>query len=170
MANTYLYIDDTELTVIEGIANGLKKSGIINVIAENPKPWQEQVSSIIDRIDHFDGILLDWRLTEEVRRSASDQDVSIKYSAEALAQEIRFLYSDKEKNIVVKDIPIVLCSGNEGFLGYYLKDETGHDLFDEVYEKMGFTQNHDCIVNQFNMGGVCFGMESRRCYGGENLL
>lgn len=150
MVNTYLYIDDTELTVIEGISNGLKRSRVIDVIPENPKPWQDQVSSIVERIDKFDGILLDWRLTEELRRSDSNQEFSIKYSAEALAQEIRFLFSDKEKKILGKDIPIVLCSGNEGFLEYYLKDETGHDLFDEVYEKIGFTENHDCIVYQLN--------------------
>lgn len=143
MPNRFLYIDDAVPDIRNATASGLSRSGILNVTAEEPLPWDLRESRIVDGIEHIDGIILDWRLTEETNRAISG---AVKYSAEALAQHLRFLATDK----AVKDIPIVLCSANTGFREYYRRDSTGHDLFDEVFEKNDFSVHHDTVVKQLN--------------------
>ena len=147
MANNFLYIDDAPKDRREGSAIGLREPGVLEITPKEPLSWNDQINQIVKSVDTFDGIILDWRLTEELQRlSPESEDNSIKYSAEALAQHLRFLATEKE--VLKKDIPIVLCSMNHGFKNHYKRDSTGHDLFDEVYEKMEFTENHSSVVNE----------------------
>lgn len=141
MLNKFLYLDDAGPNIRDATANGLSRTGILDVIAEEPMTWDSRESLILNNIQNIDGIILDWRLTEETDRAKSG---AVKYSAEALAQHLRFLATDK----AIKDLPIVLCSANDGFKEYYRKDSTGHDLFDEVFEKKDFSSNHDLVVMQ----------------------
>lgn len=148
MANNFLYIDDTPKDRREGSAIGLQEPEILEITPLEPKNWNVQISEIIEGVDNFDGIILDWKLTEELHRSNPESVESlVKYSAEALAQHLRFLATEKD---LEKDIPIILCSMNHGFKIHYKRDSTGHDLFDEVYEKMEFTERHKSVVNELN--------------------
>ncbi|HRD81357.1 MAG TPA: hypothetical protein PLL53_11410 [Saprospiraceae bacterium] len=148
MANNFLYIDDTPKDRREGSAIGLQEPEILEITPLEPKSWNVQIGEIVENLDNFDGIILDWKLTEELHRSNPDSVESlVRYSAEALAQHLRFLATEKE---LKKDIPIILCSMNHGFKIHYKRDSTGHDLFDEVYEKMEFTKRHESVVNELN--------------------
>lgn len=147
MPNKFLYIDDAAPDIRNATANGLSKSGVLNVTSEEPLPWDIRANRIAEGIGQINGVILDWRLTEETNRTTlGSGGGTVKYSAEALAQHLRFLATDR----VMKDIPIVLCSANEGFKEYYRRDSTGHDLFDEVFEKNDFATHHDTVVSQLN--------------------
>lgn len=141
MANRFLYIDDSSTR--DSIAAGLSSSGALEVISEEPLTWNDRISVISQKIKDINGIILDWRLTEESNRTG---DREVKYSAEALAQQLRHMSSIRE----LKGMPIVLCSANEGFKDYYKRDSTGHDLFDEVFEKNDFASKHDTVVKELN--------------------
>ena len=146
MANKFLYIDDTPKDRREGTAIGLQEPGVLEIMPSEPLIWNDQINQIVEGVDEFDGIILDWRLTEELQRSTPELAESlVKYSAEALAQHLRYLATEKVLN---KDIPIILCSMNHGFKSHYKRDSTGHDLFDEVYEKMEFTEKHSTVVSE----------------------
>jgi hypothetical protein len=146
MANNFLYIDDAPKDRREGSAIGLREPGVLEITPIEPLSWNDQISQIVEGVDGFDGIILDWRLTEELHRANPESEENlVKYSAEALAQHLRFLATEK---VLKKDIPIVLCSMNHGFKSHYKRDSTGHDLFDEVYEKMEFTEHHSLVVNE----------------------
>jgi hypothetical protein len=150
MVNTFLYIDDAKEVDIQSIANGLNASGIVKVIPEPPSPWEEQLSQIVSRISQIDGLLFDWRITEEAPRPVRPEEKPFIYTAEALAQQIRVNYSDKEKKVLVKDIPIILCSGEKNFKAYSGREATWQDLFDVVYEKDDFKKQHQTVVSQLN--------------------
>lgn len=148
MGNSFLYIDDAPKDRRDGSAIGLREPGFFDVIPEEPTSWNTQISRIVEGIGKIDGIILDWRLTEELDRIDLNSSAnSVKYSAEALAQHLRFLATEK---VLKKDIPIVLCSMNHGFKSHYKRDSTGHDLFDEVYEKMEFTERHNIVIQELN--------------------
>jgi hypothetical protein len=146
MANIFLYIDDAPEDRRDGSAIGLREPGVIEINPEEPRGWDNQISRIVEGIGEIDGIILDWRLTEELHRTHLESVGNlVKYSAEALAQHLRFLATER---VLKKDIPIILCSMNYGFKSHYKRDSTGHDLFDEVYEKMEFTDHHSKVVGE----------------------
>ncbi|HMQ46367.1 MAG TPA: hypothetical protein PKA00_01785 [Saprospiraceae bacterium] len=147
MSNRFLYIDDAAPDIRNATASGLSSSGFLIVTAEEPLAWDTRTSRILGNIAQIEGVILDWRLTEETNRTGVGVGGTVvKYSAEALAQHLRFLATEGE----IKDIPIVLCSANQGFKEYYRRDSTGHNLFDEVFEKNDFAEHHEIVVRQLN--------------------
>ncbi|MCB9082106.1 MAG: hypothetical protein H6555_10385 [Lewinellaceae bacterium] len=147
MPNRFLYIDDAPPDIRNATAGGLSRSGVVNVSAEEPMSWDVRINRILENSVNIDGVILDWRLTEESNRTGIGSEVGVvKYSAESLAQHLRFLATDG----VLKDIPIVLCSANQGFKEHENRDSTGRDLFDVVYHKNAFVDRHEIIVQELN--------------------
>lgn len=94
---TYLFIDDEESN--RTTAANLKSKILeidFHIVEEN---WEKQLNFLLNKSDDFDGLLLDWQLQGEETENG--------YDAEALAQQIRRLASEKK---LKKDFPIILCS------------------------------------------------------------
>jgi CheY-like chemotaxis protein len=158
----YLYLDDfanpnkkDDYHKVNQIANSFRLEGELNVILEQPIDWKFQLKNlayifgikgskvpeseecliqlnvlkeklelkdISELKNSFSGIILDLRL---------DEKLDVGYKGTTVAQEIRQRATHKS----MKDIPIVLCTGNNIYKSFYRKDSTTHDLFDITYIK-----------------------------------
>lgn len=122
---TYLFIDDEESN--RTTAANLKSKILeidFHIVEEN---WEKQLNFLLNKSDDFDGLLLDWQLQGEETENG--------YDAEALAQQIRRLASEKK---LKKDFPIILCSAADNYNDVFSRDLTGHDLFDLTFTKNDF--------------------------------
>lgn len=126
----YWYIDDDPLN--QTIGANLKGENLDVVFHEKEKSWEEQLKVIISNVSEFDGLLLDWQL------QGSDEAENTSYDAEALAQQIRRLVSERK---IKKGFPIILCSAAPDYDKIFSKDLTGHDLFDLAYNKSEFSES-----------------------------
>jgi len=121
----YIYIDDVNDSSTEAIKDGLADTEIIDVDFLQVKDFTEQIISFEKELKIYDGIILDLRLDGNLH-------LGVKYTAPALAQELRSRSAAKEG---IKDTPIILCSTDEKISALYEKDQTSHDLFDYIFLK-----------------------------------
>lgn len=146
MPKVYYYIDDESLQESSLIVNNLNKDAKKLIVKPfRHEHWNDEIEFLISNQDKFDGILLDWQL----KKNKVNDGKFAKYDAEALAQQLRRLAT--EHNKLKKDFPILLCSAAKGFKKNFQKDITGHDLFEEVYDKNSFSdkQKSNKIITQF---------------------
>lgn len=127
---TYFFIDDQKSN--RTIANNLTNEDLHILFHLVEDKWETQLSFLIDQINEFDGLLLDWQLQGE------KPDSNKGYDAEALAQQIRRLASEGK---ITKDFPIILCSAARNYPDVYQRDHTGHDLFDLAFSKSVFSED-----------------------------
>ncbi|MCW3071981.1 MAG: hypothetical protein JWO44_1871 [Bacteroidetes bacterium] len=118
-----LYIDDENDETTAAIADGLKIHDLIDIEFEEPKDFKTQKQIIEQRLNNYDGIILDLRL--------DGKKLDISYNAPALAQEIRLMAAEG----VIKSCPIILCSTDDKMRATYEVDRTSHDLFDYKFTK-----------------------------------
>ena len=125
MACKYQYIDNNSIALIESTARGWQENGKIDIIPLTAMGWNEQVSAIETFLsENTDGFILDWRLNERNR-------TEVRYSAEALAEQIRFFL--KQRNAA---IPIIIVSQSiNTFREIYKNDLNVNGLFDAQYSK-----------------------------------
>ncbi len=126
MIPKYWYIDDSQER--NNIARGLINLNKLKVEAQMPNTWQTIISET--QKGSLNGLLLDWQLQRE--EEAGD------YSSASLAQHLRVLATEGS----LTDLPIVLCSAQDGFTRKYKQDLTTHDLFDMVYHKDDLSEDH----------------------------
>lgn len=140
MTYNYFYIDDDPIGTITETAKGLSIKDEIIVTAYQHETWDNELSFLKEKINEFDGVILDWKL-----KGANANKEKANYNIEALAQQIRTLVSDK---IIVKDFPIILCSAEFDFKETIQKNSTPLDLFDIIYEKEEFDARKEEVITQ----------------------
>lgn len=118
----YIYVDDEDENRIVDYVRALSSSDDLEV--ENIKP--QEFSQLINKLDNSskDGILLDWRLD----KMGSEE---VFFKASSIAQNLRTKFAENDSS----SVPIVLISTDERLSSYY-SDETSHDLFDKLYDKL----------------------------------
>jgi len=117
----YLYLDDEQeqqtrdfVELLEHEVEGLE------IIPDTPKSFGDEIKRL--KRGDYDGLILDLRL---------DEKSEAEYRAFTLAQELRTRATEGKMN----DIPMVLVSTDPKLKKSYIKDSTGHDLFDRKYLK-----------------------------------
>lgn len=138
---TYFLLDDNTVEQSASIISKINLSDDFKIIPTQLTSWESDLVKIKEIFPKANGIILDWRLYE------GHQPSGITYSAEALAQHIRFLITDKQLD---RDIPVVLCSANPDFTSSYERDGTGHDLFLRVYSKDDFSGDSEKVVRELS--------------------
>lgn len=116
----YLYIDDENDSSVEAIRDGFNDLDIIEVVIEQPQDFKIQKKHLIEKMQDFDGIILDLRLDGNLK-------LDVSYNAPAIALELRTFTSDA--------CPIILCSTDEQMRATYDTDKSSHDLFDYKFLK-----------------------------------
>lgn len=116
----FLYIDDENDSSVEAIRDGFNDQGLIEVVVEQPQDFKTQKKLLLEKIQDFDGLILDLRLD-------GNMQLDVSYNAPAIAQEFR--------TIVPSPCPIILCSTDEIMRATYDVDKTSHDLFDYKFLK-----------------------------------
>lgn len=122
----YLYIDDESINAVEAVRDGFNDTSLIEVTIEEPQGFKEQKKDFLKRLNDYDGLILDFRLDQNMQ-------LDVSYNAPAIAQELRTLFLDKENDL--KACPIILCSTDERMRATYDADKTSHDLFDYKFLK-----------------------------------
>lgn len=122
MSIKYIYVDDEDRDRIVDYVRALSNPDELDV--ENIKP--QEFSELIDKLynNEKDGILLDWRL-DKIRSK------EVFFKASSIAQNLRTKFAENDSS----SVPIVLISTDEHLSSYY-SDETSHDLFDRLYDKL----------------------------------
>ena len=125
MAYNYHYIDDNATELNRSIARGWKIPDSLDITPHDATAWDNQVAQIAQLISNgVSGFILDWRLNE--------QGTNIHYSAEALAEQIRFIIKDQNSAAV----PIILVSQSiDDFRRRYEGNLNVNGLFDSHYSK-----------------------------------
>ncbi len=136
MPINYLYLDDeNQQKVKPDIDMLMRKEPSLNIKYGFPEEFSLQIKDI--KKQGFDGLILDLRLDQlsnEAKQKAG-------YGAYSLAQELRVRATDGRIN----DIPIMLCSSELNLQRSYTKENTSHDLFDDLYLKEDFA-NHSVLI------------------------
>jgi hypothetical protein len=122
----FLYIDDEKDPSVEAIRDGFNDVGQIEVFLEQPQDFKTQKNDLLERLNEYDGLILDLRLDGNML-------LDVSYNAPAIAQELRTDISNKE--FARKPKPIVLCSTDEKMRATYDVDKASHDLFDYKFLK-----------------------------------
>jgi hypothetical protein len=129
----YLYIDD-ENAYAESCSEAVERScDCIDIDCRTPDVFDEEIQILVDCLDSYDGIILDWKLdlipNEKNRRVA--------FRAGSLAQEIRSRGSERTlgKDKGLKELPVVIWSVQNKLVGSFYGDMSSSDLFDAVYDK-----------------------------------
>jgi hypothetical protein len=123
MNHKFLYIDDLDRYNANGIILALEATSQIKIIYSNPKgDWEEEIIRLIEQAKDYQGIILDLRLQEKMNETGKFS----KYSGAILAHHFR--ESVKSGDSSIKDIPLILLSGNSNLQKYF--DNTGKDAFD----------------------------------------
>lgn len=127
---TYLFLDDNDKVTRDGdvqLLNTISKT--IEIKTEYPLSWKQRSKSIFADLDQYDGIILDWELTNQSEAAKGSEEVEdVDFSAESLAEHLRI--NAAKKNI--KDVPIIICSAdnNKTFSNLKNRELTSRDLFD----------------------------------------
>lgn len=122
----YLYIDDENDESVAGVRDGFNDENLIEVAVEQPQDFKAQIKYLIEKLNGYDGLILDFRLNQNMQ-------LDVAYNAPAIAQELRMSVAEPEIN--AKSIPIILCSTDERMRATYDADMTSHDLFDYKFLK-----------------------------------
>lgn len=122
----YLYIDDENDQSVTAIRDGFVDEGVIDIDVEQPMNFKEQIKDLSTKLEHYDGLILDFRLNQNMQ-------LDVAYNAPSIAQELRMAVSEPEMNL--KSLPIILCSTDERMRATYDADKTSHDLFDYKFLK-----------------------------------
>lgn len=122
MAYKYLYIDDNDQEVAQGIITGLELYGELEIEFQKPMgKWEDERARIIsDSFKQYDGLILDLNLEDYPN---TNNEYSL-YKGSSLAQEIRNISKSGE----IREIPIILLSATINLEKYF--DKTNEDLFD----------------------------------------
>lgn len=122
----YLYIDDENDESVSAVSDGFNDEDLIEVSVEQPKDFKTQIKDLATKLNDYDGLILDLRLSINMK-------LDVAYNAPAIAQELRTSVSEPEINM--KSLPIILCSTDEKMRATYDADKTSHDLFDYKFLK-----------------------------------
>jgi len=140
MATRYLYVDDDELKTLESFASRVKGThGDFDIDVKQPADFDHNVLRLIEMLEDYDGIILDWRLDMLPDESGK----SFPLRAGAVAQEIRTRQTEG-----VKEMPIVLWSTDSKLTGSYYGDNTSEDLFDRRHDKQEVMDSSQRIRNE----------------------
>lgn len=132
----YLYLDDESLQKVRpNIDMLMRKEPSLNIQYGFPEEFSLQIKDIKKLA--FDGLILDLRLDQ----LSNDAKQKAGYGAYSLAQELRVRAADGRIN----DIPIMLCSSELNIQKSYTKENTSHDLFDDLYLKDDFA-DHSALI------------------------
>ena len=139
----YLYLDDNDKVTRDGDVELINTiSSHIEIVTDYPCSWAQRSKQILLEIESFDGIILDWDLTNqsEQAKQGTEQAETVDFSAESLAEHLR-VTSARDKT---KDIPIILCSAdkNKEFTKLRSKEQTSRDLFDLTFIKNDLFVKH----------------------------
>lgn len=135
MAIKYVYVDDEQEDRIIDYVRALNYSDELDVENIRPTEFGQLINILLEK--EKDGVLLDWRLDQ----MGID---NVHFKASSIAQGLRTKYAEKDDI----SVPIVLISTDERLSSYY-NDETSHDLFDELYDKLKDVVDHpDKIRNE----------------------
>lgn len=123
MAYKILYIDDLNKIDANGIILALEATSQLKITYSNPKgDWEKEVTNLINQANDHQGIIFDLRLQEK----KNDEGKISNYSGAILAHHFRETVKSGDRS--VRDIPIILLSGNSNLKKYF--DDTGKDAFD----------------------------------------
>jgi len=137
----YLYLDDENPTrlspYIDAITGGTNE---IEIVPEHPNSFDFQIEHLMEVLDQYDGLILDWRLD----KIPNPEGKRAMFRAAALAQEVRTRATEGE----YRDLPIVLWSTYENLRVSYYADHTSHDLFDYKHHKDKIEDSPDAVREQ----------------------
>lgn len=128
MVTKYIYLDDESPGSAEAIMDRAQQVGELEIDLRHPGEYRSDIQEFIDLLPDYDGIILDWRLSETPWKVDKKR---FPFRAAAIAQEVR----TRETEEIIKGGPIVLWSTEERLEQSYYGDATPQDLFDCVYEK-----------------------------------
>lgn len=139
MRINYLYLDDENQQKVQPTIEMLKrKEPSLNIQYGFPEEFSVQIKEI--KKHAFDGLILDLRLDQ----LSNDAKKKAGYGAYSLAQELRVRATDGRIN----DVPIMLCSSELNIQKSYNKENSSHDLFDDLYLKDDFADHSDLIAKK----------------------
>ena len=139
MPINYLYLDDeSQQQVRPTIDMLMRKDPSLKIHYGFPEEFSLQIKSI--KKQAFDGLILDLRLDQ----LSNEEKQKAGYGAYSLAQELRVRATDGRIN----DIPIMLCSSELNIQKSYTKENTSHDLFDDLYLKDDFADYSALIAKK----------------------
>ncbi|WP_133473827.1 hypothetical protein [Sediminibacterium goheungense] len=140
---TYLYLDDNDKVTRDGdveLFNTISKD--VEIKTDYPSSWKQRSKSIFTDLNHYDGIIIDWELTNQSQaaKEGSHEAEDVDFSAESLAEHLRVNAAKKN----VKDIPIIICSAdkNKAFSNLKNRELTRRDIFDLTYIKNDLFVKH----------------------------
>jgi hypothetical protein len=137
MATKYLYIDDDAMESLQSYAHSVRgETAEIEIEVSRPRDFDNDVERILEVLNTYDGIILDWRLDIVPDESGK----YFPFRAGTLAQEIRTRQTEKS----IKEFPIVLWSTYQKLMGSYYGDTTSQDLFDARHDK-------DKVIDEANL-------------------
>ena len=128
----YLYIEDEREENVESYKGKLEDSNKIDIEFYKIKKIDELLEIIKKKNHEIDGILIDFRL---------DEEIGFNFNAPSIIQEFRQKVVDKEDGFI--DIPVVLISTDEKIKHLYNKETTSHDLFDSYILKGKLTRDNE---------------------------
>ncbi|MDM1296530.1 hypothetical protein HX021_19770 [Sphingobacterium sp. N143] len=124
MVYKYIYVDDAQHELEQGMINALQADGDIKITFSGPRNWEDLIDFLKLELPQHSGIILDLRL-DDIPYDGKNAS----YKGSTVAQELRNL----TKENTLSDFPIILFSGTDN-LEYYL-DQTSKDLFDKIIDK-----------------------------------
>lgn len=128
MATKYLYIDDDTTESLESYAHAVRgDTAEIEIEVRRPRDFDNNVELILEILNEYDGIILDWRLDIVPDETGK----YFLFRAGTLAQEIRTRQTERK----IRELPIVLWSTYQKLAGSFFGDSTSQDLFDARHDK-----------------------------------
>ncbi|UQA77574.1 hypothetical protein K2F45_11565 [Sphingobacterium siyangense] len=124
MAYKFIYVDDAQHELEQGMIHALEADGDIKITFSGPRNWEDLIDFLKSELPRHDGIILDLRLDD-----IPFDGKNASYKGSTVAQELRNL----TKENALPDFPILLFSGTDK-LEHYL-DQTSKDLFDKIIDK-----------------------------------
>lgn len=137
----YLFIDDDNQEPL--IKKIMRHNKHIEIISIPPKKFDDTLEIFSPSKFKYDGLILDLRLNE---KRFKGQDYPINYRASTVVQELRSRSSDASNPL--GEFPIILLSDESNIKDHYERDESSHDLFDEVYGKDDVSNNPEVFAAQ----------------------
>lgn len=126
MTIRYLYLDDESEQSVKPVIDMLKRrEPDLGIEYGFPAEFSEQIKAI--KKNAYDGLILDLRLDQ----LSSGDKRKAGYGAYSLAQELRSRATEGRMH----EFPIMLCSSELKLRVSLGKDNTSHDLFDDLYLK-----------------------------------
>lgn len=137
MTAKFLYLEDADRQEIEPFVQAVDLSQRTEIVLKHPSHYQDSFDKLIEDLQEYDGIILDWRLDEIVMGAEQRR---YPFRAGALAQELHSRSSEG----MVRSIPIILWSATRNFHDFR-DDYTAQDLFDRVYTKEYIADHGDRV-------------------------